>query len=104
MDFFPHAVAVTINAPTRALTDQVPAKDWGSPVYVPERAIDTGRIIVAHPTGLFFGYCGNRIVVDVLGAQHNIPLGADERCFFYQPLDRILTNEPNLDLIRSPGH
>ena len=101
MDYFPHLALVALPAFTRAQLDQLDYQDFGSPVYVPERDAND-RIILAHPAGLFDSYCGHRVMIPSAWGKVSIPLQPQEACFFYQPLDRILASNPNLELILSP--
>jgi hypothetical protein len=101
IDYFQHMALVALTTFTRAQVDQVVFGDSGAPVYVPSLDADD-RIVRVHPTGIFFSYCGRRVVIPTAMGMVSIPLQPSEACFFYQPLDRILANEPNLELIISP--
>ena len=103
MNYFSNMGVVTLPAFTKAQRDNTHPADWGSPVYIPERDANN-RIIRAYPTGLLDGYCTDRIVVETIRGLVTIPIHPHEACFFYQPLDRILASNPNLELIRSPGN
>jgi hypothetical protein len=101
MDYFSNMGVVTLGAFTKAQRDKA-LGDWGAPVYIPERDANN-RIIRARPTGLFDSYCNTRIVVQTIRGWVTIPLHPFEICFFYQPLDRILASNTNLQLIISPN-
>ena len=100
MDYFSDMGLVSLPAFTSAQLD-IATGDPGSPVYIPKRDANN-RIILAYPAGLFDSYCVDYTVVLTPQGWIHIPLHPHESCFFYHPLDRILADNPDLELILSP--
>lgn len=107
MDYFFRVGVVGLKFPPLPLDFSIARReDYGAPVFKPVYCNNNcdpnaGKMIAAHPVGLFLDYSLMPFAVPRFhGLEprlHLIPFS-----FYYQPLGRILTDNPNLDLLISP--